>query len=141
MTDNIQRIVASQNQRVLRTLQVRGPMTDQQLRALNVIPSPSLHPCLHRLRRAGNIALVNDRWSVNMYRLIAPTRAGLYPTVAAAPLAMLWAGQDDPQVTCMPYIDRADGSPLTTTENDLVDSIMDTIDYDSLPPCPQPTGD
>lgn len=73
---------------------------------------------------------------MSQYRLIAPTREGLYLSIDAAALAMLWATKDDPKVTCMPYIDRADGSPLTTTENDLIDAFMDRVDYDDLPTCP-----
>jgi hypothetical protein len=45
-------------------------------------------------------------------------------TIHEAAVALLGAGKADPDVTYMPYVVRADGSPLSADENDALDRAL-----------------
>jgi len=55
-------------------------------------------------------------------------------TLRAAVITKLRVCKADPEVTSMPYIRHATGALLTEHEDDCVDAIMDSIDYDALTP-------
>ena len=64
---------------------------------------------------------------MSTYEVVVRDTSTPATTLFAAVGAMMRACADDPGVTCMPYIRRADGSLLTDEENDLVDSYMGDI--------------
>ncbi len=56
------------------------------------------------------------------------------PTIEEAVTIMLRAEKADPEVTYMPYVKHADGTPLTVDEADEQDRIEMAIDYEALSP-------
>ena len=69
-----------------------------------------------------------------MYAVIHTTGPLPAATLKEAVVLLLRVTKADPKVTYMPYICRADSSCLTQYEEDAVDALRDTIDYDALTP-------
>lgn len=60
-----------------------------------------------------------------MYALVVRDLVTPVPSLRAGVTALLAACAADPDVTCMPYLRRADGGRLTDAEEDVVDRLLD----------------